>query len=87
MITFLDYLKQTLDEADCRTPVERKFYKAYRHLHFCNGVKGKSSSGRGGPYSDTTADVHDGDAGGGDGGGGGGGAGGGGAGGGDGGGT
>jgi hypothetical protein len=87
MISFLDYLKQTLDEADCRTPVERKYYKAYRHLHFCNGVKGKSSSGRGGPYSDTTADVSNGDAGGGDGGGGSGGAGGGGAGGGDGGGT
>ena len=71
MISFLNYLKQTLDEADCRTPVEKSYYKAYRHLHFCKGVKGKSGSGRGGPYSDTTADSHD-DGGSGDGGGGGG---------------
>ena len=74
MISFLTYLKQTLDEAECRTPVEKSYYKAYRHLHFCKGVKGKSSSGRGGPASDTTADAADGDggSGGGNGGGGGG---------------
>ena len=39
-------------EAECRTPVEKDYYKAYRHLHFCKGQKGKSASSRsGGSFS------------------------------------
>lgn len=64
MKSFLDYLL----EAECRTPVEKSYYKTYRHLHLCRGQKGKSSSGRGGPASDAGADADGGN--GGDGGGG-----------------
>ena len=59
MLTF----KQHLDEAECRTPVEKSYYKANRHLHLCRGQKGKSSSSRGGPASDAGADASDGDGG------------------------
>ena len=72
MISFLDYLKQTLDEAECRTPVEKNYYKAHRHLHFCKGVKGKSASSKSGGTSTASSPSGEGGAGGGNGGAGGG---------------
>ena len=65
MKSFLDHLL----EAECRTPVEKSYYKTYRHLHLCKGQKGKSGSSKGGPASDAGADAGDGGSGGGDGGG------------------
>lgn len=46
MKSFLEHL---LEGDGCMPPVEKEYYKAPRHLHFCKGVKGKSSSSKGGP--------------------------------------
>lgn len=65
MLSFLEHLA----ESECRTPVEKSYYKSYRHLHLCKGQKGKSSSSKGGPASDAGADAGGGSGDGGDGGG------------------
>lgn len=64
MKTFLQHLGEAVKA--CRTPVEKEYYKAYRHLHFCGkgGARyAKSASARGGDAAGN------GDGGGGDGGG------------------
>lgn len=49
MKSFLQHLGEAVKA--CRTPVEKEYYKAYRHLHFCGrgGARyAKSASARGG---------------------------------------
>lgn len=72
MKSFLDHLI----EAECRTPVEKEYYKAHRHLHLCRGQKGKSASSKSGGTSTAASPSGEGGTGGGTGGGAGGGAGG-----------